>query len=71
MAEGVSFYKGAEGLGKGPGSTLPDQPAKGKGPVQFFDGAESVDSIVVPTDDPQNVGAVPKKGSPVESELAK
>lgn len=71
MAEGVTFYKGAEKPGKGPGSTTPEQPKKGDGPVQFYKGADDVSAIKVPSDGGENVEGGAGKGSPVTGPMDK
>jgi hypothetical protein len=65
MAESaIQFYDGAEASGKGPGSTTPEQPKQGSGPIEFFKGCESISAISVPAN-PSNGEGMPAKGASV------
>jgi len=71
MAGEVQFFDGADASGKGPGSTTPEQPKSGSGPVDFFNGAESVGAFGVPTNPTENTADVSVgKGNTIDSPIS-
>lgn len=62
MAEGVTFYDGAESVGSPTEGLTPAAPSKSGGPVEFFKGAEDVSGFSVPTN-PSNGEGMPKGGA--------